>query len=104
MKLKILIFLHQLKTANLLYIDNPDLISLLGNILDNAVEAVKSSKEKRIDLSINKANGFDILTCTNSCDRKLMSVDNILISSKTKDGFHGVGIKRIVAKYQGCFE
>ncbi len=62
-------FYVQCKTANLNHIENSDLITMLSNMLDNSVEAVKASKEKRIDLTINKANGFDIITCTNSCDK-----------------------------------
>ncbi len=96
-----------IKTANLSYIEQSDLISMLGNILDNAVESSKKSKDKRIDLSINKVNGFDILTCSNSCDVKPQSVNKTLKSTKSEIGFHGVGvksIKRVVDKYHGEFE
>lgn len=100
-------FYVQCKTANLNYIENSDLITMLSNMLDNSVEAVKASKEKRIDLTINKANGFDIITCTNSCDKKPQSIGKMLKTTKTDDGFHGLGvnsIKRIVKKYNGDFE
>lgn len=95
------------RTSNLLYIDNPDLITLLGNLLDNAVEAAKASAEKKIDFSVNKANGFDVLTCSNSCDDKPVISGNILKSTKTDTGEHGLGVKsirRIVKKYDGEFE
>lgn len=95
------------KTSNLSYIENSDLISMFGNLLDNAVEAVRASKEKRIDLSINKVNGFDILTCTNSCDEKPQSIGKMLKTTKTDDGFHGLGVnsvRSIVRKYKGDFE
>lgn len=95
------------KTSNLLYIDNPDLITLLGNLLDNAVEAAKSSTEKKIDFSVNKVNGFDVLTCSNSCEDKPVISGSILKSTKSDAGEHGLGIKsirRIVKKYDGEFE
>lgn len=95
------------KTSNLLYIDNPDLITLLGNLLDNAVEAAKMSAEKKIDFSVNKVNGFDVLTCSNSCDDKPVISGDILKSTKSDDGEHGLGVKsirRIVKKYDGEFE
>lgn len=100
-------FLVQCKTANLGYIESSDLITLLGNMLNNAVEAVKDSVEKRIELTINKVNGFDIITCTNSCDKKPQSIGKMLKSTKTDDGLHGLGVKsirRIVKKYNGDFE
>lgn len=100
-------FLVQCKTANLDYIESSDLITLLGNMLNNAVEAVKDSVEKRIELTINKVNGFDIITCTNSCDKKPQAIGKMLKSTKTDDGLHGLGVKsirRIVKKYNGDFE
>ena len=42
-----------IKTANLDYIDDSDLSTLLNNLLDNAVESAKQSKKKFI-LLINK--------------------------------------------------
>ena len=96
-----------IKTANLLFIESPDLISLLGNLLDNAVEAAKSSVDRKIDLSINRVNGLDILTCTNSCDTAPQATGKNLKTTKNDDGFHGLGIrsiKSVVKKYKGNFE
>ena len=72
-----------------------------------AVDAAKQSKNKKIDLSINKANGFDVLTCVNSCDRVPSRVGDELETTKTDTAFHGLGVKsmkRIVKKYKGNFE
>ena len=79
----------------------------MGNLLDNAVEAAKSSNEKKIDFSVNKVNGFDVLTCSNSCEDKPVISGSILKSTKSDAGEHGLGIKsirRIVKKYDGEFE
>ncbi|MBR6646973.1 MAG: sensor histidine kinase, partial [Clostridia bacterium] len=95
------------KTANLTFIENTDLVTVMSNMLDNAVEAAKVSAEKYIDLSINRTNGFDIITCTNSCDKKPQSIGKMLKTTKTDDGLHGLGvnsIRRIVKKYNGDFE
>ena len=94
-------------TSNLSFIDAPDLTNMLGNILDNAVDAAKTSKQKKIELSINKVNGFDALTCINSCSKKPATTDGKLLSTKSDDGIHGIGIKsinKIVNKYSGTFE
>lgn len=100
-------FIYNIKTANLSFIDAPDLITLISNILDNAVEAAKNSKEKRVELSINKVNNFDILTCSNSCDQKPHSIGKTLQTTKSNQALHGLGvksIKKIVAKYNGEFD
>ncbi|MDY5991666.1 MAG: ATP-binding protein [Oscillospiraceae bacterium] len=96
-----------IKTANLSYFENSDLTTLLGNILDNAVEAARDSERRKIDLSLNKMNGFDILTCTNSSDNRPCVVGNNLKTTKKEADLHGLGIKsikRIAKKYSGSFE
>lgn len=100
-------FVTSIKTANLAFMEAPDLITLISNILDNAVDATKQSREKRIDLSINHINNFDVLTCSNSCDKKPLSSGKALHSTKTIEGFHGYGIKgikKISSKYDGEFD
>lgn len=100
-------FYINIRTANLSYIENTDLTSLLSNILDNAIEAAKSTSEKMIDLSINRVNGSDMLTCVNSSDMKPVSISGILKTTKSDKVFHGIGtksIRRIVNKYKGEYE
>lgn len=71
-------FEYNIRTANLSFMDAPDLITLLSNILDNAVEAASVSEKKTIELSINRVNEFDMLSCVNSSDRKPQSVGKSL--------------------------
>ena len=95
------------KTANLTFIENTDLVTVMSNMLDNAVEAAKVSAEKYIDLSINRTNGFDIITCTNSCDKAPDAKGDVLNTTKNDGVFHGLGvksIKKIVSRYKGSFE
>ena len=96
-----------IKTANLSHIETSDLTTLLGNLLDNAVDAAKRSKNRKIDFSLNKVNEFEVLTCVNSCDESPNAIGNYLQTTKQDSGFHGLGInsiKRIVKKYHGNFE
>lgn len=96
-----------IKTANLDFMDEMELSSFLSNILNNAYEAAIESKEKRVELSINKIQGFDVLTCTNSCDRSPIIQNHTLLTSKKDSAFHGYGIKsikKIVKKYNGNYE
>ena len=100
-------FTISVKTANLSFIEPADLITLLSNILDNAVEAAKDSKERTIELSVNRRNGFDVLTCANSCDSPPLSEGKRLFTTKKSAGFHGLGVKSIektATKYRGEFD
>lgn len=100
-------FYLSIKTANLSYIESADLTTLFGNLLDNAVESARKSKKRKIDLSLNKVNGLDILTCSNSCGASPHVIGQDLITTKEDVEFHGLGIqsiKRIVKKYNGNFE
>lgn len=100
-------FYTMIKTSNLNFMDDINLTSFLNNILSNAYEAALKSTDKRIELSINKIQGFDVLTCTNSCDNKPIIKNNILVSSKGDNTFHGYGIKsieKVVKKYDGNYE
>ena len=100
-------FDYYIKTANLSFMDSADIISMISNILDNAIEAARCSKEKTIDLSINRNGSFDILSCSNSCDQKPVISEGKLISTKSAPGIHGYGMKSIIKtaeKYGGEVE
>ena len=100
-------FDFSVRTVNLSFMEPYDLITLIGNILDNAVESARNSQERQIHFITNNSNTFEILTCTNSCDKKPHSVGKTLYSTKTHSGFHGLGvksIKKIAEKYYGEFD
>ena len=99
-----ILFTTNIRTANLAFMKDTDLISLLSNLLDNAVEAASRSTEKRIDLSINMAMGMTVLTCINSCDLLPESKNMTLKTTKADKKSHGLGtkiIKRTSKKYEG---
>ncbi|MBR3595753.1 MAG: GHKL domain-containing protein [Clostridia bacterium] len=95
-----------IKTANLSFMQPPDLIIIVSNILDNATKAAMDSERKKIVFSINTANGFDFIDCINSCDEKPKVVKNILQTIKNDKDKHGYGIKsikQVTRKYKGEF-
>lgn len=94
-----------IRNAQLEFISEHDITALLDNILENAVEAAKNSKDKFIDFSIfvRKVKYISILV-TNSVSNKVSIVNNCITSSKKSDGIHGTGLKsiqRVVKKYGG---
>lgn len=95
------------KTANLCYIDDIDLSTLMNNLLDNAVEAAEKSSKKFIEIYIfSKNEFFDGLIIKNSCDSKPISKNDKLKTTKLNSNDHGIGltsVKRILKKYDSLY-
>ena len=82
-----------------------DLCSVLGNLLDNAIDACRKleASERYIDLTIEKRLSMLIIHVKNSCNGKYQKVKNSYLSDKTGAG-HGIGLNNIgdvVAKCGG---
>jgi two-component system, LytTR family, sensor histidine kinase AgrC len=85
-----------------------DICSLLGNILDNAIEAAENSGSKKyIQLIIQKTERGYAIDCENSIGMKPVLKKGKFITSKEDTLLHGIGIrniKDIVAVYHGELE
>lgn len=96
------------KTANLSYIDDVDLSTLMNNILDNAIEAAEKSNSKFVQLYLFSKNAmYDGLLIKNSCDFAPINKDGILNTTKNNKSFHGFGtksIKNIIKKYDAIYD
>lgn len=88
----------EVRTANLDYIPDSDLSMIINNLMDNAFEAAKQSKEKIIDFSLIRVNNFDILKIFNSCDTAPIDKAHKLLTTKKSKAEHGFGT-RIIEKY-----
>lgn len=90
-------------------IEDADLASLLGNVLDNAFEAVEKiadSANKRIELYFLKQNQNRIILCKNSIEHSVLQSNKELHSTK-KGKDHGLGHRIVAAvaeKYGGFVE
>jgi len=95
------------KTSNLSQIDNFDLVSILNNLLDNAVCAAEDSEEKEITFCVESNTQFlDQLTIQNSCSTVPIEIDGKLVSAKKDSVSHGLGLKsveRTIKKYNGIY-
>ena len=100
-------FSYATLNANLSFLEDVDLVALLGNLLDNAVEAAQQADDKWIELSIgNKVAGVTMLTCENSAARAPVARGGVLRTTKENAAHHGVGVKsisRIAKKYGGSY-
>ena len=87
--------------------DKMDVSALFGNLMDNALEAVKEipEPEKRlINLTVEEKKGFLVIACENRCEGERIIREGIPVTSKQDTNYHGFGtqsIRRIAEKYGG---
>ena len=80
-----------------------DMNIILGNLLENAIEANDGVKEPRIVFLMKFVNGALLLEISNTHANKIVIKNNIMISSKKNTEIHGYGIrnvKKVLAKYE----
>lgn len=93
-----------------LIISDLDLCSLLGNMLDNAIEANMKKKDKNdahIVLDLKRKGKFLIIQLENNCYKAPKQKNNIFMTDKKDKEVHGIGtmsINEIVEKYEGVIE
>lgn len=84
-----------------------DLCAVLGNQVENALDACKkipNSQHRFIQVSIRQNKNFVVIQVTNSASRNPFTTDGKLITDKENPEFHGLGLKSIqdtVDKYNG---
>lgn len=89
-------------------ISDVDLCNLIGNLLDNAIEACsKCDGEKQIEMKIVKKDGKIIITVVNTIKDSVLDKNPGLLTSKLSSKFHGFGIpsiRNIAEKYNGSVD
>ncbi len=98
-------FEFDIKNNNLSMIEPYDTVTILGNLLDNALEAAKTSAQKTVTFETDYRNNFSIIIVSNSCDTNPMSDGKTLpVTTKGNKQLHGFGLKSVkttVKKYNG---
>lgn len=89
-------------------IDGTDLISLLGNLCDNAIEALqKIGYNRQLSISVTEKGGYYIFTVKNRIEQSVLKNNAGLHSSKSDNIYHGYGLKNvesIAKKYDGILD
>ena len=90
-------------------IKDSDLLCLVGNILDNAVEAIARVKrdKKRIELLFLRQNSNRIIICKNTIEKSVLDENSELKTTKAPSSEHGYGTKiiaKIVSDYGGMVD
>ena len=102
-------FSIKLEIPNLEEMDNFDICSLIGNLLDNAIEAnqkIENINDRYINFQIQFSSPFCLIHCDNAICERPKEIKKHLISTKSGEG-HGIGItqiKDITKKYDGIYQ
>lgn len=89
-------------------IDDLDMASLFGNILDNAIEGTKGSVDPSITLDFSVTGNYQNILCRNTIPVSVLKDNPKLHTTKKENRHrHGYGVKsirRIVANHNGMIE
>ena len=95
-----------IRLNNLSFVDDHGLVAIMGNLLDNAVDAAEKSEDKAILLETDNRNGYAVIVITNSCDVPPAANGEKLLSTKNDRTLHGIGLKTVkktLQKYGGDY-
>lgn len=92
--------------SKLCYLEDCDIYSLFGNILDNAIHAVSMLKAdaRVVSLTIRQCGGFLSINSHNFHSGEIILRDGLPLTSRGNPDYHGFGTKSIAAivqKYDG---
>lgn len=91
---------------NIEYIKEIDLTAILGNLLDNALEAAKKCEEGKVYVDLYMENNGDltVFRIANNYNGEIKKKGGMFITTKEDAEMHGIGINnvnRIVGNYNG---
>ena len=91
------------------YVENMDLIAIMGNLLDNAMEAARQCEHGYINLELRVKNDthFSVISIENNYVGEIITKGNEIVTGKTNKTKHGHGIKNvdlIAQKYNGYLQ
>ena len=81
------------------------MVTILGNLLDNALEAAKTSTQKTVTFETDYRNDFSVIIISNSCDTNpILNGKTLPSTTKANKQLHGFGLKSVrntLKKYNG---
>ena len=93
--------------SKLEFVDPVDLYGILGNAVDNAMEAVEKISDARmrlIDIAIFTRDRFLVINITNPMTGEVKLKNGLPVSTKPHNGYHGYGLRSIrhsLRRYDG---
>lgn len=97
-----------IKIPTKLNIDTLDIVGILGNLIDNAINAnMKLEEDRRISLSLKYSKNLFFITIWNTFDGQVLYEDNKIATTHKDKTKHGIGLNNvniILGKYDGTME
>lgn len=84
-----------------------DINVILGNLLENAIEGAKGTKEKKLDVNVRLKQEVLRIEIANSFDGRVEKKQQRILTTKKEKEIHGIGlcnVRKIVEKYNGVME
>lgn len=103
-ELKGIDFSFDVRLNNLSFVDDFDLVTILDNLLDNAIEAAGITENKSITFETDNRNSYTVIIISNSCEQSPTTNNNRLTTTKKDKAVHGLGLKSVsntLKKYSG---
>ena len=105
---KHIVFVFRINDLSDIRITDKDIVVLLSNLLNNAIEACeKCETERIIRFKLMRDEGGVIISVKNSfCQPVIRNGDDFLTVKDNERGFHGIGIRnviKVVNKYGGTY-
>ena len=94
----------QLNDLSDVWLEEQDLVILLSNVLDNAIEGCENSIEKAICIKVTLEKSEMVLSVKNTIDEPVNIENGVIHSSKKDKNKHGIGLKNVqmvLDKYDG---
>lgn len=90
------------------YVECMDLIALVSNLLDNAIEAAALCKNGHVYVYLYTWNyqNFSVIKIVNNYQGKIKKKNGKLLTTKKEEGCHGIGMQsasEVTRKYEGRF-
>lgn len=102
-----ILFVLQINDLADIRVKDEDIVTILSNLLDNAIEACEKCDNKIIKLKFILENGEIVLSVKNTYTGDLSYVDGELVTNKSESKEeHGIGIHNIIStikKYDGKY-
>lgn len=98
---KNIVFVVNAKIPENTIISDIDLANILGNLIDNAIEAEEQEQQPYIEVTVKQEKSFLIINTKNKYTKNLQED---LSTTKRQTAFHGIGlrsVKQIVNKHDG---
>lgn len=104
---KDIVFVFRINDLSNLIVSDEDIVVILSNLLNNAIEACeKCCKRKIIKLKFVIEKKVTIISVRNTYENALVRQDGIFLTTKNEEDDHGIGIcniANVIEKYGGSY-